>query len=65
MIARLFAAYEQDSALLPGDWRRDLPTDEPDRTRHITDFIAGMTDRYAIDQCTRIYGTRPEGLSNV
>ena len=33
--------------------------------RHIADFIAGMTDRYAITQCNRIYGSTPEGLSNV
>ena len=31
----------------------------------VADFIAGMTDRFAIDQCRRIYGRAPEGLSNV
>ncbi|HTN14515.1 MAG TPA: deoxyguanosinetriphosphate triphosphohydrolase [Sphingomonadaceae bacterium] len=65
VIARLFAAYSQDAALLPEGWREALPEHEPQRSRHISDFIAGMTDRYAIDQYARIFGKVPEGLSNV
>ncbi len=65
VIARLFAAYEQDITLLPESWRSNLPATEPERSRSIADFIAGMTDRYAIDQCAQIYGKVPEGLSNV
>ncbi len=65
VVARLFAAYEQDGTLLPPEWQADLPTEDPQRTRRIADFIAGMTDRYAIDQCARIYGKAPEGLRNV
>ena len=44
----LFAAYHADPALLAGDWRSALPADEPDRSRHIADYIAGMTDLYAV-----------------
>jgi dGTPase len=65
VVARLFAAYEQDAGLLPESWRASLPDRDPARARHIADFIAGMTDRYAIDQCAQIYGKQPEGLSNV
>ena len=65
VIARLFAAYHQDETNLPSPWLASLPKQEPERSRHIADFIAGMTDRYAIDQCRRIYGRAPEGLSNV
>ncbi|WP_271439072.1 deoxyguanosinetriphosphate triphosphohydrolase [Pontixanthobacter luteolus] len=65
VVARLYAAFEQDSNLLPSGWKDTLPDHEPDRSRHIADFIAGMTDRFAIDQCAKIYGTMPEGLSNV
>lgn len=65
VVARLFAAYSQDEKTLPPHWRDALPTEEPERARRICDFIAGMTDRYAIEQCTRIYGKAPEGLSNV
>ena len=65
VIARLFAAYHADPRTMPDDWLATLPAQEPQRSRHIADFIAGMTDRYAITQCNRIYGSTPEGLSNV
>ena len=65
VVSRLFAAYDQDPGLLPEAWRADLPAAEPGRSRHLADFIAGMTDRYAIDQCVRIFGRAPEGLRNV
>lgn len=65
VVARIYAAYAREPALLPPDWRATLPDSEPARARHIGDFIAGMTDRFAIDQHARIFGERPEGLSNV
>lgn len=65
VISRLFAAYHRDPATMPEEWRVSLPETEPQRSRHIADFIAGMTDRFAITQCARIYGSMPEGLSNV
>ncbi|MBX3594301.1 deoxyguanosinetriphosphate triphosphohydrolase [Sphingomonas sp.] len=48
VIAGLFAAYCADPALMPAEWAAGLPPDAPWRSRHIADFIAGMTDRYAI-----------------
>ena len=65
VVARLFAAYAQDATLLPPDWLGTLPDLEPMRSRHIADFVAGMTDRFAIQSCAEIYGNRPDGLSNV
>jgi len=65
VISRLFAAYHRDPTTMPEEWRVSLPESEPQRSRHIADFIAGMTDRFAITQCARIYGSMPEGLSNV
>jgi len=65
VIARLYAAYEQDAGLLEGDWKAKLPEAEPARSRHIADYIAGMTDHFAINQCRQIYGSVPEDLSNV
>ena len=65
VIAALFAAYAADPALMPESWRLSLPDEEPARTRHIADFIAGMTDRYAIDCHARLFGRTPEGLRNV
>ena len=64
VIAKLFAAYHQDPALLPAGWG-GTPGDEPSFSRHIADFIAGMTDRYAMQRYREIFGRAPEGLSNV
>lgn len=65
VVARLFAAYAQDSRLMPQDWQARLPEQQPQRARVIADFIAGMSDRFAIQACAQIYGTRPHGLINV
>lgn len=63
--AELYAAYAQDPTLMEDGWLARLPQDEPQRSRHIADYIAGMTDRFAIAAHARIYGRTPEGLSNV
>ncbi len=65
VIARLFAAYHNDPALLPDEWARNLGDDEPHRARRIGDFIAGMTDHYAMNCYRQLFGAEPEGLSNV
>jgi len=65
VIARLYAAYHQAPGNLPESWLRALPESEPGRSRHIADFIAGMTDYYAMERYREIFGTVPEGLSNV
>jgi dGTPase len=65
VVARLFAAYAQDETLMPEDWQARLPSQEPQRSRVIADFIAGMSDRFAMQAVSRIYGTQPEGLINV
>lgn len=63
--AELYAAYAQDPGLMDAGWQQNLPAEEPQRSRHIADFIAGMTDRYAIAAHAKIYGRTPEGLRNV
>lgn len=65
VIAALFSAFAADPSQMPASWQANLPAQEPARTRHIADFIAGMTDRYAIDSYARLFGHAPEGLSNV
>jgi dGTPase len=49
LIAGLFEAYRADPTLLPEEWRREWGHEVP-MLRTIGDFIAGMTDRYAIAQ---------------
>ena len=56
IVAGLTEAYRADPALLPEGWRVALPADEPARTRHIGDFIAGMTDRYALTRYREAVG---------
>lgn len=64
IVAGLFAAYSADPALMPGDWPERLPAEEPWRSRHIADFIAGMTDRYAVARYREAVGPidLPEGF---
>ena len=65
VIAQLYSAYDNDPSLMTQGWAERLPPEEPARSRHIADFIAGMTDNYAIRQYERLFGSVPEGLSNV
>ncbi|HEX8446409.1 MAG TPA: deoxyguanosinetriphosphate triphosphohydrolase [Sphingomonas sp.] len=64
VVAGLAAAYRADPALLPEGWRTRLPAEDPARGRHIADFIAGMTDRYAIARYCEVVGPveMPEGF---
>lgn len=52
----LFAAYHSDPGLMAPGWPDRCPTAEPGKSRHIADFIAGMTDRYALSRHREIYG---------
>mgnify|MGYP003131320233 CR=1 FL=1 len=47
-MTRLFTEISANPARLPESWERTLPKAQPERARHIADFIAGMTDRYAL-----------------
>ncbi|MBO9714327.1 deoxyguanosinetriphosphate triphosphohydrolase [Sphingomonas sp.] len=64
IVSGLFAAYRADPGLMPEEWRAALPEAEPGRSRHIADFIAGMTDRYAIARYREAVGEieLPEGF---
>jgi dGTPase len=57
IVADLFRAYQADPALMPPEWRDECVLEEPARSRHIADFIAGMTDRYAEKRHAEIFGT--------
>ncbi|MBV8604734.1 MAG: deoxyguanosinetriphosphate triphosphohydrolase [Pelomonas sp.] len=51
ILRELFALYAGDAALLPAEFAAG-----PDRLRACTDYIAGMTDRYAIKEHQRLTG---------
>jgi len=51
IVRELFAAFLADPRLLPPDYQRD----ELEQARAIADYIAGMTDRYAIREHKRLF----------
>jgi len=57
VVRRLFARYRDDPEALPEGWR---PGREDDPSRVVADFLAGMTDRYALAEHARFFGGTPE-----
>jgi dGTPase len=55
----LFAAYRADPAAMPPDWAAAATPDEPARSRHVADYVAGQTDRFAIREYRRLVGPSP------
>jgi dGTPase len=61
VVRDLFARYRVRPADLPAEWNESLTgLDEASRARHIADFIAGMTDRYALAEHARLFDSTPE-----
>ncbi len=65
VVAELYAAYSQEPVLMDEEWLDMMPRQEPDRSRHIADYIAGMTDRFALSRHGEIFGRTVEDLRNV
>lgn len=64
VVERLFAALFADPRALPGDWAATCPDDDDvARARHVGDFVAGMTDRYALRLHEQLIGPLPAGLA--
>jgi dGTPase len=60
IVRDLFEAYMADARLLPQGWREEgLLNDESRHARQVCDFIAGMTDSYALEQHGRLFGLDP------
>jgi dGTPase len=60
VVRALFDAYMHDPRLLPQNWREEAePSDTPRYARQVCDFIAGMTDRYALEQHKRLFDLDP------
>lgn len=64
IVSGLFDAYSADPGAMTGHWRDTLPAEEPWRSRHIADFVSGMTDRFAIARYREVVGALdlPEGF---
>jgi dGTPase len=52
IVRELFSAFVHEPRLLPPDYRHP---DEMTQARKISDYIAGMTDRFAIREHHRLF----------
>lgn len=61
VVTDLFHAYDADNHLLPEEWQKLMRDGERRAARrHIADYIAGMTDRFALDEHRRLFDATPE-----
>jgi len=61
VVCALFARYSEKPVDMPAEWAQTLEAgDEADRLRRTADFIAGMTDRYALIEHGRLFDSTPE-----
>ena len=65
LLSGLFAAYADDPSLMGREWAASLPSGQPARARHIADFIAGMTDPFAMRRHVELFGPVSDELSHV
>ncbi len=60
IVRHLFEAYLAEPATLPRELRPEGEDEEaPVRARKICDYVAGMTDRYAMDEHKRLFDLDP------
>jgi dGTPase len=58
IVRRLFAAYMSDPSAMPRDWA--AKAERRERARAVADYIAGMTDRFAIHEHARLFDASPD-----
>jgi len=61
IVRELFDRYFEDPRAMPEGWREGLDrASDRIKARHVADFIAGMTDTYAIREYTRLFDRVPD-----
>lgn len=61
VVRDLFTGFQTEPDLMPAPWNKDLGAlSEETRARRVCDYIAGMTDRYAIDEHRRLFDDTPD-----
>jgi dGTPase len=58
VVRDLFALFDNEPECLPSEWRvaaEKADGDEAGRARIVADYIAGMTDRYALDEHRKLF----------
>jgi dGTPase len=58
VVCDLFMRYSGSPQDIPAEWAQSGGTDE-EGLRRIADFIAGMTDRYALMEHARLFEVTP------
>jgi dGTPase len=57
MLDDLFPLFMSRPDLLPAEWQEEVAlADEVALARHVADYVAGMTDRFAIQEHGRLFG---------
>jgi len=60
-LRQLFAHYFEHPADMPAEWARGLAAhDDESRARRIADFVAGMTDNFALSEHARFFDSTPD-----
>lgn len=60
VVIELFSVYFNNPECMPLEWQMLSEGSENEKARAIADFIAGMTDRYAIKQYNSLYSFSPQ-----
>jgi dGTPase len=61
VVTDLFELYHARIYALPPEWREQARDRRPETyARHVCDFIAGMTDRYALTEHRRLFDATPD-----
>lgn len=61
IVEQLFDAYFADPREMPDGWREGLDhAEERIKARHVCDFLAGMTDTYAVKEHRRLFDHTPD-----
>ncbi|MDP5009380.1 MAG: deoxyguanosinetriphosphate triphosphohydrolase [Glaciimonas sp.] len=55
IVTELFDCFIREPQLLPPDYQLILGREDADQARQVADYIAGMTDRYAIREHRRLF----------
>ena len=61
VVRDLFDAYFADPSVMPEGWREVLvEAEDRIKARHVADFLAGMTDTYALKEHRRLFDRTPD-----
>jgi dGTPase len=63
VVSDLFRRFFADATALPGEWQDGIEAlPEDDRARRVSDYIAGMTDTFALEEHRRLFDSTPDLL---